>query len=354
MRTSTQSQAGAGKVQTDSNLGISRVPDLVVPSQNPRMQLAEERVVQIGAMDLPVLIVGEVGTGRQLFARWIHQASPQRHQPMFSLCCSDTRPETLAEAVRKLEQAKGGILFLHEIADLDSLAQLKAFALLQGQEEAAAGQVRAPIRLIASTARFDELTAPESQFRPELFYRVSSLLLRLPPLRERKEDIGRLVEFFQRRYAAAFQRNHFKPLSRAGLRSLRRYDWPGNVRELENLVKRLVLFGPSALEEVEFLTRGNGKAQPEPEAVAVDEETTPPLKEVARAAAQRAEKELIMSVLDRTRWNRRQTARDLAISYKTLLYKLKQLGLGKDNGSGGNSERISSASFPTDAEKHHA
>ena len=128
------------------------------------------------------------------------------------------------------------------------------------------------------------------------------------------------------------------------MRLLYEYGWPGNVRELENLVNRMVLFGPSALDEMQLQGRINERHSGELEGIGLGNEATPSLKEVARAAAQRAERELIVSVLNRTRWNRRQTARQLAISYKTLLYKLKQLGLGKDKKNDGGKENAPSCS----------
>ena len=338
---------------------VPEFPEFIVPSRTPCMQWAEEMALRVGSMDLPALIVGEVGTGRQLFARWIHQISPRRRQQMVCISCSDARLETLGEALRKLEESREGVLFLHEIADLDCLLQLKVLALLQAEEiskGSSDGQGKAYFRLIASTARLEELTAPGTRFRPELYYRLSSILIRLPPLRERKQDIPGLVEFFRRRYAAAFQHNDFASLGQEEMRLLYGYGWPGNVRELENLVKRMVLFGPSALNEIQLQGRINERHSGELEGIGLGDEATPSLKEVARAAAQRAEKELIVSVLNRTRWNRRQTARQLAISYKTLLYKLKQLGLGKDKKNGGGKENAHgcSASLSNRTEKGYA
>ena len=359
MRASGRSESRQAHEHRVTGHSSSDVPEFIVPSRAPRMQWAEKMAIRMGSMDLPTLIVGEVGTGRQIFARWIHEISPRRQHPMVRVCCSDARIETFGETLQELQEGREGVLFLHEIADLDPLLQVKVLALLQAEEiskRPSDGQGNSHFRLLASTARLEELTAPATRFRPELFYRLSSVLIRLSPLRERKDDIPGLVEFFRRRYANAFQHNDFAPLGREEMRLLREYDWPGNIRELENLVKRMVLFGLDALDAEELQGRTNGRQIPELGAMVLDDEATPSLKEVARAAAQRAERELIVSVLNRTRWNRRQTARDLQISYKTLLYKLKQLGLGrqKTTGSEKEGECVPSVSFSNHAEKGYA
>ena len=359
MRATVRTEFRQGHERLCAAHGKSKVCDFMVPSRNPRMQWAEEMVVRVQAVDISVLIVGEVGTGRQLFARWLHEISARRDQRMVRLNCSGARPETLHRALRKLQEVKGGVLFLHEIADLDPLLQLKVLALLQEEESSmdpGARQDKTNFRLIASTARLEEMTLPEKHFRPELYYRLSSILIRLPPLRERKEDIPSLVEFFQRKYSAAFQVDHLEPLGDADLRVLHEYDWPGNVRELENLIKRVVLFGPAGLDRKEFWPRTGARRAPAEVPMVLDSGAIPSLKETARAAAQLAERELIVIALNRTRWNRRQTARELQVSYKTLLYKLKQLGLGKDN-SGGAEEgkkRAHSPSFSNQTEKGYA
>ena len=155
------------------------------------------------------------------------------------------------------------------------------------------------------------------RFREELYFRLNGVCLRLPPLRHRREDIPLLAEFFLARYAALFGRPQ-PVLSAQELRVLQEYDWPGNIRELENAMKKAVVLGGEVFQIVE------AAAAPEPAPAA--ETPTLSLKDAARAASRRAERDLILKALARTRWNRKRAAMELRISYKALLYKLKQIG----------------------------
>jgi two-component system response regulator AtoC len=174
------------------------------------------------------------------------------------------------------------------------------------------------------------------RFREELYYRINGVNLRLPPLRQRKDDISGLLDFFLKKYASLFGRPE-PQLSSATVDLLLRYSWPGNIRELENVARKIVALGneqlavsdlsigiaPKAAESAPDSSFGNGHA------------TGQSLKQASREASRHAEREMILKQLERTHWNRKKTARDLQISYKALLYKLKQLGLdGSSNGNG--------------------
>ncbi len=158
------------------------------------------------------------------------------------------------------------------------------------------------------------------RFRQELYYRIDGVCLRLPPLRRRKEEIPGLVAYFLAKYAALFGRPQFS-LSSQSLQILLDHSWPGNIRELENVVKKIVVVGD---ERIAVADLGPSRAE-SPSAIGVAEGAS--LKQAARKASREAERELILKALARTRWNRKRAAQELQISYKALLYKLKQIGI---------------------------
>jgi len=176
------------------------------------------------------------------------------------------------------------------------------------------------------------------RFREELYYRINGVYLRLPPLRDRKEDIPALLEFFFRKYASLFERPEPK-VSDATMDLLLRHSWPGNIRELENVARKIVALGSeemathdlAAESTTKKASNGDGAKHSENGHAAAGAGAPRSLKEASREASRQAEKVMILNQLERTRWNRKKTARDLQISYKALLYKLKQLGL---DGSG--------------------
>jgi two-component system response regulator AtoC len=192
------------------------------------------------------------------------------------------------------------------------------------------------MRIISSTTRNLEEEMRNGRFREELYYRINGVNLRLPPLRQRKDDISGLLDFFLKRYASLFGRPE-PHLSSPTMDLLMRHSWPGNIRELENVARKIVALGneqlaigdlsigtvPKVAESTPVLSSGNGHA------------AARSLKEASREASRHAEREMILKQLEKTHWNRKRTARDLQISYKALLYKLKQLGLdGSDNANG--------------------
>jgi two-component system response regulator AtoC len=213
--------------------------------------------------------------------------------------------------------ANSGTIYLEELADLgvDSQARLLE-ALSQSPGCAESGSERA--RLICGSARDLEVEVKCGRLREDLYYRISGVCLRLPPLRQRKEDIPFLMGHFLRKYARDFRRT-VPDLSAETLRLFLDYAWPGNLRELEDAARVLVALGDEqvALGGLRALLR-------KPDAAGNGSGTS--LKAASRAASREAEKELILEVLTRTRWNRRRAAQELQISYKALLYKLKQIG----------------------------
>ena len=174
------------------------------------------------------------------------------------------------------------------------------------------------------------------RFREELYYRINGVYLRLPPLRDRKEDIPALVEFFLKKYTSLFERQE-PNVSQSTMSLLLRHSWPGNIRELENVARKIVALGDEHLATHDLMAENATKpADPQPKISATREVgdsriPSSSLKEAARAASRVAERAMILNQLERTHWNRKRAARELQISYKALLYKLKQLGLDSSN-----------------------
>jgi two-component system response regulator AtoC len=236
------------------------------------------------------------------------------------LGCSQLNAESFFRTVSGESGLDGtGTLYLDEIAGLTAECQDK---LLQVFPRANNGQHGSGItsRLICGTSHDMEAEVRGGRFREDLYYRISGVTLRLPPLRQRKEDIPHLISFFLAKYAADFARP-LPSLSVQTQQLFNEYAWPGNLRELEDAAKAIVILGDEtvAMGGLRSLLiksdRTNGDRVS--------------LKEAAKAASREAERELILKVLTRTRWNRRRAAQELQISYKALLYKLKQIGYGE-------------------------
>ena len=212
-----------------------------------------------------------------------------------------------------------GTVFLDEISELEPPCQGKLLHALPEEDGMPLAHCLGA-RVIASTRRNLEEEMRLGHFREDLYYRINGVCLRVPPLRQRKEDIPAFVDFFLKKYATPLGRPQLS-LSAKTLQLLMNHSWPGNIRELENAVRQIVVLGEdrAALPNPESSPAESRSANPVANGIS--------LKEVARAASSKAEKELISKVLARTRWNRKRAAQELQISYKALLYKLKQLGL---------------------------
>jgi two-component system response regulator AtoC len=213
-------------------------------------------------------------------------------------------------------------LYLEEVGDLSLEGQQELLSFISRAE--GDGNQSQYARLVCGTERDLEVEVREGRFREDLHYSISKLSLRLPPLRQRKDDLLHLLSFFLTRYAAEF-RCAIPALSLETQQRFLEYSWPGNLRELQEVARVIVLVGDEALAMGglrSLLTKGqrqNGERLS--------------LKEVSKAASREAEKQLILQVLTRTRWNRRRAAHELQISYKALLYKLKQIGYGELRGA---------------------
>jgi two-component system, NtrC family, response regulator AtoC len=293
---------------------------------SPAMQTLESVIAEIAPTNIPVLLVGESGTGKEMFARRVHALSGHSEKTLARISCAAMSPTTFSEELAlhtfgTSDGAKGGYgtVFFDEISELDSACQRNLLCVLpEGEAGARRGLLNA--RVISTTSRNLDEEMRAGRFRSELYYRINGVCLRLPPLRERKEDVPQLVEYFLTKHATQLGRAR-SSVSPATLEVLLNHRWPGNVRELENVVKKIVALGDERLAVAEL---GNGVSTTRmPETVMTHGHS---LKAAARAASREAERELILKALTRTRWNRKRAAQELQISYKSLLYKLKQIG----------------------------
>ena len=297
-----------------------------VAGMSPAIRELESVIGEIAPTSLPVLLVGESGTGKEMFANRVHRLSQNGAKSLVRISCASVNPTTFFselelnpnEASDAPRNGPGTVCF-DEISELDAACQRNLLgALPDGDLGARRGVLRA--RLISTTNRNLDEEMRAGRFRSELYYRISGVCLRLPPLRDCKEDIPLLVEFFLNKHAAQFGRSR-PSLSPQTLQIFLDHAWPGNIRELENVVKEIVALGDERLAVAELgVPIAQRKRTP---AAAV---RTYSLKAAARAASREAEREMIMQALARTRWNRKRAAQELQISYKSLLYKLKQIG----------------------------
>jgi two-component system, NtrC family, response regulator AtoC len=285
-------------------------------------------VGEISRTEIPVLLQGESGTGKEVYGRLIHQLSAMRDLPLVKLSCTVLEPGDLLSRVKtSLGKWNGeplgssGTLFLDGIDELGLDCQRVLLAILQEQEMTSGGHMG--FRLISTTTRNVDREIALGRFRRELYFRINGVSIKLPPLRERKEDIAALAEYFLEKHAVEAG----KPtpeLSQEEVELLLTHDWPGNIRELGNLARKMVALGQArvAMSELKRVAPTHGKT--------VELGRNESLKVVAKEAARVAERDLILRALERTHWNRKQAARELQVSYKALLYKIKQMDVDGD------------------------
>ncbi len=298
-----------------------------IPGMSPAMQTLESVVREIAATDIPVLLVGESGTGKEMFARRLHELSRSGEAPLVRIACASSSATTFPSDLGLAANGHGaapekmpGTVFFDEISELDAACQrILLYALPDGRLASRNGSASA--RVISTTSRNLDEEMHAGRFRSELYYRINGACLRLPPLRDRKDDIPLLAEYFLTKHATQFGR----PRPAIGARTMRAlldHAWPGNIRELENAIKKIVVMGDESFVMAEiFPTR------PEPQHAEPQDPRVHSLKAAAKAASREAERQMILEALARTRWNRKRAATELQISYKSLLHKLKQIGL---------------------------
>ncbi len=323
-----------------------RLRDEVGLWRSPKMSEVREIIEQAARVDVTVLICGETGAGKDVVARAIHDASVRETGPFIKVNCAAVPRELLESElfghergaftgahqlkIGKFESADRGTIFLDEIGDLHPALQGKLLHVLQdGQFSRVGGRstVKVDVRVLAATNQDLEQAVAAGRFREDLYYRLNVIQVMVPPLRERPEEIPVLAEYFMQRYSQVFRREGLR-LPPETLQRLMHHRFPGNVRELENMIKRMIVLGDPLLRRSPLFgapppVEENGIARPAKAA-------SLSLKDIARKAAQVAEREAILQALEQTQWNRVRAAKLLEISYRALLYKIKDSGLDRE------------------------
>lgn len=308
-------------------------PPSVIFGSTTVLRIVREKLESIADTSVPVLVEGESGVGKEVVAKYLHENSNWADGPFLKIHCPALTPSEGGAEVFAREKntvvgswtpvTPQGTLFFDEISELDASLQSKLVQVLQDSGCCHIVQGGKPIRarLVCATNRNLEDEVKAERFRRDLFYRISGARIVVPPLRKRAVDMAVLTDYFVDVYNQQFKRRA-RPISTSLLHVLASYSWPGNIRELENVIRRYVLFGNEDAIHGELTAWMPEKAGPE-------RVTSKPvgLKEMSRQAARKFEAELITKVLDANHWNRKQAARALKISYRALLYKLKESGI---------------------------
>jgi two-component system, NtrC family, response regulator AtoC len=309
------------------------------------MRRIRSQAALVANVDIPVLMLGESGTGKEVVARLIHKLSPRSHRTFLKVNCAAVPADLLESELfgyeagaftganhakpGKFELCNKGTILLDEIGEMPPQLQAKLLHVLQDQRFSRLGSrsmIKVDVRILAAT----NIDIPEAlatkRLREDLYYRLNAFTLQLPPLRERKEEIPILLKHFMAHMAEEYARPPL-PLSPALLRACEEHSWPGNLRELNNFVKRYLILGDEKLALSELGPKSDGTGRPFPGKPGDGEDGG--LKSLARSAKDEAEAEAIAKALEQTNWNRKQAAALLKISYKALLYKIRQYGLAE-------------------------
>jgi transcriptional regulator with PAS, ATPase and Fis domain len=302
----------------------------------------ESRCTLVARTDIPVLILGESGTGKEIAALFIHKMSARSGRPFLKVNCA-AMPADLLESELfgyeqgaftgalkskpgKFEICNNGTIFLDEIGEMPPALQAKMLQVLQDGSFSRLGgrsSVKVDVRVIAATNIDIKSSIAQKTFREDLYYRLNGLSLNIPPLRERRDEIPILSQYFMRRVAAKYERDPL-PISPALMQTLTSYSWPGNLRELENTIKRYLVLADeqSIIHELNFQNSTDSSTSTKEENGGKGG-----LKRLVRNLKDDAESAVIAQTLEDTGWNRKAAATDLQISYKALLYKIKQYNL---------------------------
>lgn len=315
-------------------------PDEVLFGCSEAMKEVQRRAAKVAGTSVPVLLYGPKGSGKEVLAKWIHNHSAVCNGHFVKVSCAAI-PRTLLESELfgfekgaftgahiskpgRVELADKGTLFLDEIADFDMALQSKLLQFLQdGRFSRIGGEEEKFVdtRLICATDKDLLKEIDAGTFRADLYYRINVIRIQIPRLQERSEDIPRLAEYFRAQFQEKFEKPA-EPLNRETLQYVRNLDWPGNIRELSNCIARYVIIGgESAIFPEPSARRGIGS-------VAKRRSDGPmPLKQLAKEAVRDKERNLILEALQSNQWNQRKTAEALQISYRTLIYKIRENGL---------------------------
>jgi len=316
---------------------------------SPVMRKLRSQAALVANVDIPVLMLGESGTGKEVMARLIHKLSPRAHRTFLKVNCAAVPADLLESELfgyeagaftganhakpGKFELCNKGTILLDEIGEMPPLLQAKLLHVLQDQQFSRLGGrsvIKVDVRILAAT----NIDIPEAlankRLREDLYYRLNAFTLQIPPLRERKEEVPILLKHFMGHMAERYARPPLA-LSPKLLQACQEYSWPGNLRELNNFVKRYLVLGDEDLAIRELAPKGDGAGAAFDPAQRQSGEAGGGLKSVARSAKDEAEAEAIAKALEETNWNRKQAAALLKISYKALLYKIRQYGIAEMN-----------------------
>jgi two-component system response regulator AtoC len=323
--------------------------DLSFLAASPQMVRIRQQILQIAPVDVPVFICGESGVGKEVVARMIHMRSTRRNQPFVKVNCAALPGELLESelfgyeqgaftgAVRskpgKFELANKGTIFLDEIAEMSPHLQAKLLHVLQDHQYSRLGgrhMVAVDVRVLAATNVEVQEAMKSGRLREDLYYRLNVLSINVTPLRERTTEIPLLFRHFLNKYSEKFQKEPPNP-SQHLIEAAIRYAWPGNLRELENFVKRYVILedDEGSFRELVEMAAARQRTSPREEPAPVKEQG---LKALVRGLKDEAEMEAIADALEKTHWCRKDAAKMLGISYKALLYKIRQFNLDAGRG----------------------
>jgi two-component system response regulator AtoC len=338
-----QDHYAAGEIEE-----LSEETFFVAASAN--MRKIRSQAALVANVDIPVLMLGESGVGKEVIARLIHKLSPRAHRTFLKVNCAAVPADLLESELfgyeagaftganhakpGKFELCNKGTILLDEIGEMPPLLQAKLLHVLQDQQFSRLGSrsvIKVDVRILAAT----NINIPEAlaskRLREDLYYRLNAFTVQVPPLRERKEEIPILLKHFMTHMAEHYARPPL-PLSPMLLQACLNYSWPGNIRELNNFVKRYLVLGDENLAISELHPKSDGSGAQFDPALQDNTNATGGLKSLGRSAKDEAEAEAIRKALDETNWNRKQAATLLKISYKALLYKIKQCGLAQSKG----------------------
>src|SRR6202050_2230302 len=313
------------------------------------MRKLRSQAALVANVDIPVLMLGESGTGKEVMAKLIHKLSPRAHRTFLKVNCAAVPADLLESELfgyepgaftgathakpGKFELCNKGTILLDEIGELPFGLQAKLLHVLQDQTFSRWGGltvIKVDVRTLAAT----NINIPEAlankRLREDLYYRLNAFTLQIPPLRDRKEEIPILLKHFMSRMSESYARSPL-PLSGPLMEACLRHSWPGNLRELSNFIKRYLVLGDETLAAAELQPRpdGGGGQHADSRAATAGAESRGGLKSLSRTAKDEAEAEAISRALEETNWNRKQAALLLKISYKALLYKIRQYGIAQ-------------------------
>ena len=317
-------------------------------SSDPKLKHIAEIAARVAESDVPVLISGESGVGKGVLASYIHNSSSRRDRAFVKVNCAALPPDLLESELfgyergaftgamdkkpGKFELANDGSILLDEIGDMSPNLQAKLLHVLQDQEFSRLGathSIRVNSRTLATTNKPMEAAVSRGEFRQDLFFRLNVIRIEVPPLREHLQDVPPLSDYFIDKYTSRYCANGRPELPTRLRDAFCSYSWPGNVRQLENVIKQFLILGDEELVLKSLMQSAGSEQEQQCESLAAPTQEVRSLKSelqslkvVGSEAAERAEKEIVFRILNKEHWNRKKAARELGISYKTLLTKL--------------------------------